>query len=54
MAIKVKTIGKPTKKIIRIECPNCKTLLDRCVPIEATKGKDECSICGAKLYWEDK
>ena len=54
MAIKVTATSKPTRKVISIECPNCKASLCRNVPIDAKQGKDECGICGTKFEWREE
>jgi len=54
MTIKVEAISKPTKRTIKIQCPNCNVTLERYVPINAKEGEEQCGICGAKLRWEDK
>jgi len=54
MTIKVKVIGKPTKRTIRIQCTNCNATLERYVPINAKEGKEQCGICGTKLQWREE
>ena len=54
MVIKIKATSKPTRKTVKMECPNCKLLLERFVPINAKQGKDECGICGTKFEWKEE
>ena len=54
MTINAEAISKPTKKLIQIECPNCKLTLNRYVPLNAKKGKEECGACGTKLQWREE
>lgn len=53
MTIKVTKISGPTKREIKVECPDCGHPLYLDIPIEAREGNDRCAFCGTEFKWEE-
>lgn len=54
MTIKITALTKPTKKFIKLWCPECKQPIGRVIPINRTEGKDLCNECGTEFKWEEE
>lgn len=49
-----KITEEPTKETIQLECPSCKTVLNRYYPIGTKEGISRCNLCECEFEWERK